>query len=298
MPERLALTAIFLSLAFFRPVLAESPVPAALEPLQAKIGRHWAFDGTVLDFKAQQPLTQEQWIAIEGLGIRRIAILPAKGIDDAAMARLAKLDLEAFVTDGAQLTDEGFKSLASMKSLQHLAFFHLSFGRKDFTGRNFALLKELPALETLTYGGSSTGEEAMEAIGQLTQLREFSTWHTQQTDPRNLHLLKLTSLRSLKLGNSLSKYDGKLRQPCLTEATIATLAEMKSIETLDLTEVRLTYPVLEPLSALPKLKKLKLQGVDISNGDMEKLRAKMPGVAIDWKPFTDEERKRLDDFLK
>ena len=49
LPERLALTAIFLSLAFFRPVLAEQPVPAALEPLQAKIGRHWAFDGTVLD---------------------------------------------------------------------------------------------------------------------------------------------------------------------------------------------------------------------------------------------------------
>lgn len=296
--KHLSLAALFLILGCASEAMAEPPIPAALTPLKAKIGPHWAFKGTVLEFHAEQSLTEEQWKSIEELGVRRIAILPAKGIDDAAMTRLAKLDLEGFVTDGAQLTDEGFQSIATMKSLQHLAFFHLSFGRKDFTGRGFALLKDLPALETLTYGGSSTGEEAMEAIGQLTQLREFSTWHTQQTDPRNLHLLKLTNLRSLKLGNSLSKYDGKPRQPGLTDATVSTLAQMKSLETLDLTEMRLTFPVIEQLSALPKLKKLKLHGVDMSADDAEKLRGKMPGVTIEWKPLTDDERKQLENFLK
>lgn len=138
----------------------------------------------------------------------------------------------------------------------------------------------------------------MAAIGELTQLKQLSTWHTQQTDPRNLYLLKLTNLRSLKLGNSLSKYNGKPRQPCLTDATLATIAKMKSLESLELTEMQLTFPVVEQLSAPPNLKKLKLEGVDILSKDVEKLRAKMAWVSIEWKPMTESEIKRLTDFLK
>lgn len=276
----------------------EPAVPAVLEPLKAKIGGHWAFKGVVLEFQAEQPLTEEQFKAIEVLGIRRIAIGSAKGIDDAAIERLAKLDLEGLMTDGIQITDDAFRHLATMKSLKHLSFFHPSFGKKEFTGSGFALLKDLPALETLTFAGTSTGEEAMTAISQLKQLKEFSTWHTQQTDPRNLYLLKLTELRSLKMGNSLSRFDGKPRQPCLNDATVATLAQLKSLETLDLMEMQLSFPVIEQLAVLPNLKKLKLEGVEITAEDIEKLRAKMPGVSIDWKPMTDEERKRLQEFLK
>ncbi len=290
----LALTAAVLTAA--EP--AVQAVPTVLEPLKAKIGGHWAFKGVVLEFRAEQPLTEEQFKAIEGLGIRRIAIGNAKGIDDAAIERLSKLDLEGLMTDGVQITDDAFRHLATMKSLKHLSFFHPAFGKKEFTGTGFALLKDLPAFETLTFAGTSTGEDAMTAIGQLTQLNEFSTWHTQQTDPRNLYLLKLTNLRSLKLGNSLSKYDGKLRQPSLTDATLATLAQLKSLETLDLMEMRLTFPVIEQLAVLPSLKKLRLEGVDVSAEDVQKLRAKLPGVSIDWKPMTEEERKRLQEFLK
>jgi hypothetical protein len=273
-------------------------VPPVLEPLKAKIGNHWAFKGMVLEFHANQPLTEDQFKAIENLGIRRIAIGNAKGIDDSSIKRLAKLNLEGFVTDGSQLTDEAFRYLATMKSLKNLSFYHPAFGNKGFTGSGFALLKDLPELETLTFAGTSTGEEAMAAIGELTQLKQLSTWHTQQTDPRNLYLLKLTNLRSLKLGNSLSKHNGKPRQPCLTDVTLATIAQMKSLENIELTEIQLTFPVIEQLSALPNLKKLKLEGVDISAKDIEKLRTKMAGVSIEWKPMTEAEIKRLQDFLK
>jgi Leucine-rich repeat (LRR) protein len=273
-------------------------IPPILEPLKAKIGNHWAFKGLVLDFQAIQPLTDDQFRAIESLGIRRIAIGNAKGIDDSSIKRLAKLNLEGFVTDGSQLTDEAFRYLATMKSLKNLSFYHPAFGKKGFTGSGFALLKDLPELETLTFAGTSTGEEAMAAIGELTQLKQLSTWHTQQTDPRNMYLLKLTNLRSLKLGNSLSKYDGKPRQPCLTDITLETIAKMKSLENLELTEMQLTFPTAEQLSVLPNLKKLKLEGVDISSKDVEKLRTKMAGVSIEWKPMTEAETKRLQDFLK
>jgi Leucine-rich repeat (LRR) protein len=96
----------------------------------------------------------------------------------------------------------------------------------------------------------------------------------------------------------LRKYDGKPRQLSLTVETIATLVKIPSLESLDLSEIRLTSADLAPLSALPNLKKLNLREVDISADDVEQLRTTMPGVTIEWKPMTDEERAKLDEFLK
>ena len=272
-------------------------VPAVLEPLKAKVeGRHWAFKGAVLSFRAEQPLTEEQWKAIEGLGVKQI-ITGGKGIDDAAMLRLAKLNPEALMLDGAEVTDAGCKALAGMKALRSLSVGHMM--SKQFTGAGLATLKDIPALERVGIGGTSTGDEALAAIAQATQLKEFQTWHTQAKDPRNLHLLKLTSLKVLELGNGLPTYDGKPRQLSVTDVTMDTLAQMKSLERIFLMDARLTLPALKKLKALPNLKTLDLQFVDISPEDLDKLRAEMPGVKIPQRPpMTDAERKRLEGFLK
>lgn len=73
---------------------------------------------------------------------------------------------------------------------------------------------------------------------------------------------------------------------------------MKSIEALSLDEVRLTHAGLAQLKALPNLKKLSLQRADIPEADLAKLRADLPGVTLEWKPMTDDERKALEGFLK
>ena len=272
-------------------------VPTVLEPLKAKVeGRHWAFKGTVLSFRAEQTLTEEQWKAIAGLGIKQF-ITGGKGIDDAAMQRLVKLNPEALMLDGAELTDAGFAHLVAMKSLRSLSVGHVM--NKEFTGTGLALLKDLPALERVGIGGTSTGDAAMEAIGQLTQLKEFQTWHTHARDPRNLYLLKLTSLKVLELGNGMATYDGKPRQLSVTDVTMDTLAQMKSLERVFLMDARLTLPALQKLKALPNLKTLDLRFVDIPAEDLDKLRAEMPGVKIPQRPpMTDAERKRLEGFLK
>lgn len=49
---------------------------------------------------------------------------------------------------------------------------------------------------------------------------------------------------------------------------------------------------------LPRLKKLELRRIDIPATDVETLRAALPSVAIDWKPLTDDERTKLEAFLK
>ena len=274
---------------------AAAPVPAVLEPLKAKIGGHYAFKGTTLSFRAEEPLTEDQWKAIEGLGIKQFST-GGKGIDDAAIERLAKLDPEGLVLDGSGLTDEGCKHLAAMKSLNKLSVGHII--KKEFTGVGLAALKDLPKLETFTFGGTGTREPAMNAIGELTQLKEFASWHTQNGDPQNPYLLKLIHLETLTIGNSLKRWDGKPRQPCLTDVSLSTLAQMTSLKSLTLMEARLSLAALVQLKTLPNLKKLRLDKIDLPAEDIEKLRAEMPGMTITGKALTDDERKHLDEFLK
>jgi hypothetical protein len=273
------------------------PVPEALVPLKAKIQNgHYGFKGLYLEFRADQPLTEEQWKAVEGLGAKGIGT-GGKGIHDDAIARLATMDIEALNLDGAEsITDACCASLAKMKSLRRLSMGHML--QKEFTGKDLALLKDVPSLEALTLAGAATGEAAMAAIGELTQLKELANWHTRHSDPTNPYLLKLTHLKSLNFGRSSTVRGGKTYSS-LTDATMETLAQMKALESIELHDYRPRLAALQKLKALPNLKKLHLgPGIDIPAEDIEKLRAEMPGVKIEWKALTDAERKRLDDTLK
>ena len=273
-------------------------VPAVLEPLKAKIDKGWdARKIVTLRIRADQAITDEQWKAIEELSVKGISI-GGKAVDDEVIARVAKMNLESLSLDGAEgMSDACFKSIATMKSLRVLSVGHVM--KKEFTGTGLALLKDLPALERLGFGGTGAGEPAMEAIGELTQLKEFQTWHTHAKDARNLHLLKLTSLKSLELGNGMPTYDGKPRQLSLTDETIDTIVQLKTLERLFFIDAKLSLPALEKLKALPNLKSLDLMQVDIPPADVEKLRAELPNVKIPTRtPLTEADHKRLDQFLK
>src|SRR5665213_487906 len=272
-------------------------IPAVLEPLKAKVSNGWyLYKGLYLNFRADQPLTEDQWKAIAGLGAKGIGT-GGKGINDEAIARLATMDLEALGLDGAQsITDACCQDLAKMKSLRRLSMGHML--QKGFTGKDLSLLKDLPALEAFTLAGSATGPDAMTAIGQLTQLKEFANWHTRHSDPVNPYLLKLTNLKSIMLGRNSTAHDHKTYSS-LTDVTMDTLAQMKTLEKIEMHDFRPSLAALEKLNALPNLKTLNLGNmVDIPSEDVKKLRAEMPGVKIQWKPLTEAERKRLDEELK
>lgn len=221
------------------------------------------------------------------------------GLTDDTLPHLAALkDLEELSTDGIQVTDEGLKHLTTLTSLKSAAFFHTSFGMKGFTGTGFGHLKALPRLERLTVAGISMSDEGLAAISQITQLRDFSSWHTHQTQAGNAHLAKLTNLRSLRLGQRLRRYDGKPNALSLDDNSLATFATMRSLESLTLFESRFTLAALRQLKDLPNLKKLNLQGSDVTPSDVEALRMAMPAVGIDWKPLSDEERSKLEAMIK
>jgi hypothetical protein len=108
----------------------------------------------------------------------------------------------------------------------------------------------------------------------------------------------MTSLRKLKLGRCGDRVDGKMRQ-ALSDETLATLAQIKSLEDLELDEARLSLPAIQQLKALPNLKKLGLKNcLDVPPDDIGKLRKELPGVAIEWKPMTEKDREFLNNVLK
>jgi len=256
---------------------------------------------TKISFRDCSKLAAGEFAAIGGLKSLKSLTLygSCKGLTDETLAHLAGLTaLEELGTDGIQVTDAGLKHLAALPNLRTASFFHIAFPDKGFTGAGFAAFKSLPKLERLTVAGTPFNDKGMAAVAELTQLKEFRTWHTYQTQAGNEHLLKLTGLRSLMLGQRLRQYGGKPNGLSIDDATLATLAKLNSLESLGLDEVRLTHAGLVQLKALPNLKKLTLQRADIPEADIAKLRADLPKVTIEWKPLTEDERKKLEGMLK
>lgn len=217
--------------------------------------------------------------------------LSGNTLTDATLPLLAPLtELEDLNTNLSALTDDGYRHFAALKKLRSLALFHPSWDSQQFTGAGLAHLKALPALERLTFAGSTAGDTAMEAVGQLTQLRQFHTWHTAQTQAGNVHLLKLTNLTLLRIGQRLPKRGAECA-PSLDATTISTIAKMKSLQSLEIFEARLTADALAPLKSLPTLVRLNIHTADIPEADVALLRTKLPAVKIDFTLITEAERE-------
>lgn len=212
-------------------------------------------------------------------------------LTDDTLPLLAGLtELEELSTNGSRLTDAGFKHFAAFKNLRSLALWHPSFGFDGFTGTGLAELKALPKLTRLTFAGSTAGDKALEAIGQLTQIEEFSTWHTAQTQVGNAHLAKLVNLKRLRMGQRLPKW-GTKPPASFDGSTILIIVKLPALESIEIMESVFTAQDLLPLKDAPQLKALKIGGTDISESDVAALRAALPQVKIDHKPVTAEERE-------
>ena len=243
---------------------------------------------------ADEHRLEGQLTSLKGLSLGR-----AKGLTDETLPLLASLtSLEELSIEGMQVSDAGLVHFTPFTSLRSLALFHPSFGMKGFDGSGFAALKSLPKLEKLTVAGTPFNDRGMTAIAEITQLRDFRTWHTYQTQAGNKQLTKLPHLRSLWIGQRLRQYNGSSNALSLDDSTLDVLVSLKTLEALTLNEAQFSLTALLRLKELPKLKKLDLRTVDISQADVDQLRAALPQVSIDWKPLTDEEQQKLTTYLK
>jgi hypothetical protein len=227
--------------------------------------------------------------------LRQLARLPKLrilsldgGPDDATVVHLAGLaELETLQTNRSELTDGGMKALASLRKLKNLKLFHPG---KAFTGTGLAHLADLPDLERLTVAGSlQFGDEGMGAVAKLVRLKEFRTWHAGQTIEGVKKLRELKALKHLTLGQRLA-----YKPPAtVSDETIPILAELATLESLQLEEARLSFGALQRLESLPALKRLTLQGIDLPEADVERLRARLPKVELKATKPNEAYQKRI-----
>ncbi len=219
-------------------------------------------------------------------GLKDLSVGP--GLTDQTLALLCGLpELEVLQTNESKVTDEGLKALLGLKKLKTLKLFHPG---KAFSGTGLAALAELPALERLTVAGSlSFGDEGMAAVGKLVHLKEFRTWHVGHTLEGVKSLRSLKELKSLTLGQRLA-----YKPPTsLSDETLAVLAELTSLETLRLEEARLKLDSLLQLKKLAGLKTLALEGIDIPEADVDRLKKELPAVAVQWTRPNETYQKRI-----
>jgi hypothetical protein len=283
-----AAIAIIVGLATLRTAGADdSAAAAALTQIGARVKSDAAGLVTEVHFRDSSVLTPEHYKSIGELQKLRVLILYNRcTLTDETLALLSPLEsLEELQIDGAKFSDDGMKALATLKNLRKCTFFHILMKEK-FSGAGVAHLAELPRLELFGCGGSSFTDAGMAACAALPHLRELRIWHTQATDAGVAKLASMTTLKVLHLGPQFT--------PKITDAAVSSLASIKSLETVSVMETRLSWEKsLSRMKELPSLKLLELHFDEISEEDLAKAKAELPGVKIDWKPPTDEQKDWL-----
>ena len=184
---------------------------------------------------------------------------------------------------GAQLDDDGVRQLAKFKDLTVLTFFHPS---QKFTGVGLADLAMLPKLENLSVGGNRVSANAgLEAVGKLSHLKSLRVYHVDIDSKGFAFLQGLKELRSLLINYNPPAIFG--------EDAVAILTSLHSLESITLVESRLSAASLSRLKQLPSLTRLTLDGFDISEADVEKLKADLPKAQIKWTAPTPVVLKRI-----
>jgi hypothetical protein len=269
---------VALVLAFF--LADDAEVVRSLEAKGIKVRKTGAGEVTEVSVGGLKGIAIEDYHAIgqfRGLVALNLSAEDLRFNDEAAR-ELAGLDrLERFFSNGAQLSDEGFKSLAGWKSLKQLGFDHWFRTQKDKPiGAGLAQLAALPALESIRLGGCMVGIEAMEALSTIKTLKKLDVFHTFYVNDEALRpLQKLPDLRIFIAGPQY--------QPRLTDEALHILSGVKSLEEIHLTETWLTYGSgFRHLAQLPHLKKLVLPKVVASEEDIQKLKSELPNLAVEW----------------
>jgi hypothetical protein len=223
--------------------------------------------------------------------------LDGEAVDDEHLKLLAGLTgLQNLSVNGCSFGDDGFRVIAGFTRLKSLALFHHARNNPAFTGDGLAQLASLPEFESLTLAGANVGDAAIKAITRLPHLTGLRLWHNVETVDGLKALAGMTSLKRLTLGQRLA---GRPAKPAsLSDGALPAIAAIPGLEELSLQEARLSGEALLALKGAASLKKLTVSQVDTPAAEVERLRAALPMVAIDWKPLTGEQAATLRDKLK
>ncbi len=189
------------------------------------------------------------------------------GSDEALRQVAAITGLTSLKVGGSEITDEGVKSLASLKNLRQLV---LDGHAHNLNGRGFAALSGIASLRELDVRGAGIDETGVRSIAQLAGLEELDLSETWIDGKGLAELARLKHLKWLTL-----RYCRRLRS-----ADLAPLVELPALENLSLNDCRINDEAVETLKKLTRLKTLKLERTGVSAAAISNLQRNLPHTAI------------------
>jgi hypothetical protein len=263
--------------------------PPGIDSLIAK-GVHFKIekDGTITECSVgpKAAITVEDYQLIGTLHTLKVVNISPESarLNDETAAALSHLDqLEKFFANGAELTDDGFKAFEGWKSLKSFGLDHCGWyiapghiARKDTLGPGLAHLASCPNLEHVRLGGCRVDNRVTEALAQCKSLQSVDLQHTLAVTDEGIGALKgLPKLRIVKFSPQFS--------PRITDATLAFLGDIKTLEEIEVNQTWLTYDKgFAHLKGLASLKNLVLTQVVATEEDIAKLKADHPAATVVW----------------
>jgi hypothetical protein len=186
------------------------------------------------------------------------------------------------VSDRAAFANDEFRLFTAFTELERLTLWHNgNFHDKqarieDYDASGLVHVKPLTKLTRLTLAGGGFDDAGMQAAAALPQLKYIGMWHVRVGDAGMTHLREHPALEEIRLGPF---WDERL-----TDQTLAHLATCPKLSRLSFGETYLTYEGgLKHLAARrDTLKTLDLSNALIEPADVERTRALLPGVDVQW----------------
>jgi Leucine-rich repeat (LRR) protein len=191
----------------------------------------------------------------------RYLMLQGKGWTDAGMAYLKNIPSLRILHLGhlTQLTDAALAHLCEIPNLENLSL----HWNQNITDKGIAHLGQLKGLKRLHIGSLSSGnpfsDKSLQVIGSLQLLEELAISGQAISDSGMDHIARLTNLKALSL----------FCCPNVTEAGLAKIASLKSLEKLLVSQANVTVAGLARLGGLTNLKKLSVGDLNGGGGVLD-----------------------------
>jgi hypothetical protein len=135
-----------------------------------------------------------------------------------------------------------------------------------------AYFGNLKHMTSLVINGTPITDAGLAQISNLPMLQTLQASHTKISDNGLDHIVSITTLKVLDLSNTN-----------ITDKGMKKIAQLKDINWLLLRGTKITDAGLAELAAIPELKHLSLsEGMNVSNGAIEKLKQALPSIVIDF----------------
>ena len=243
--------------------------------------------------------------------LESLNIIATKLGDDgiAPLGKLTNLKSLRFTNNG-KLSDDGLEKLAGLKNLETFSF--VGTGMK---GHAFAKFEGWTRLTRCSFRGSSIDDEGLRQISErFPNLESLVLAHAKFTDAGTVHLAKLTKLKGLEIGTRNATPVGLKHLAALpleylqlgdgldAPAGIAAIKGIKTLKRLTLTDCKLTPDDdLKTLAAMKHLENLELSNIPLPEARLPLLKEfahlkalrLVPANRVPFSPDTQAAMKKL-----